>query len=67
MQKNGGDIWEFYKTKIYPFKGQLELWYQKNKSLVLDLKLIFITIWVIIFPKSQIHNKVFKNLPKRNF
>ena len=31
-KENGGDIWEFYKETIYPFKGSLEVWYQ-NKSL----------------------------------
>ena len=33
---NGGDIWDFYKNVIYPFKGEVELWYQKNKSITLD-------------------------------
>ena len=33
----------FYKGEIYPFKGQLEIWYQNNKSFILDMKLIFLT------------------------
>lgn len=64
---NGGDIWDFYKNTIYPFKGSLELWYQKNKSFTLDLQLIFLTAWVIIFPDSKLYNKWFKDLPKRSF
>ena len=40
VKNNGGDIWDFYKNVIYPFKGDLELWYQINKSFVLDLKLL---------------------------
>ena len=58
---------EFYKRVIAPHKGELELWYQKNKSFFLDLQLIFLTAWVIIFPNSQIYKRWFKGLPKRNF
>ncbi len=67
VEKNGGNSWKFYKEKIYPFKGEIEIWYQKHRSLFLDLKLIFITAWVIFFPKSKIYEKVLKDLPKRNF
>ena len=47
VKNNGGDLWDFYKNTIYPYKGNLELWYQNNKSFFLDLKLIFLTAWVI--------------------
>ena len=67
VKNNGGDIWDFYKNVIYPFKGDLELWYQNNKSFVLDLKLIFMTAWVILFPNSRLYEKWFKDLPKRTF
>ena len=67
VKSDGGDIWDFYKNTIYPFKGKLEIWYQKNKSFLLDIKLIFITAWVIFFPNSKIYDKLFIDLPKRNF
>jgi lipopolysaccharide/colanic/teichoic acid biosynthesis glycosyltransferase len=67
VKNNGGDIWDFYKNVIYHFKGDLELWYQNNNSFVLDLKLIFMTAWVILFPNSRLYEKWFKDLPKRNF
>ena len=67
VKNNGGDTWSFYKDKIYPFKGELEIWYQNNISFFLDLKLIFITVWVIFNPNSKIYNKLFKDLPKRDF
>jgi len=67
VKNNGGDLWEFYKEKIYPFKGELEIWYQKNKSFLLDLKVIFVTAWVIFNPNSKIYDKLFKSLPKRSF
>jgi lipopolysaccharide/colanic/teichoic acid biosynthesis glycosyltransferase len=61
------DYHEFYKRVIAPYKGELEMWYQLNKSFILDLKLIFITAWVIISPRSTIYLRWFKNLPKRTF
>ena len=67
VKTNGGDIWDFYKNTIYPFKGDLELWYQKNKSFFLDIQLVYLTIWVIVFPNSKIYENWFKDLPKRNF
>jgi lipopolysaccharide/colanic/teichoic acid biosynthesis glycosyltransferase len=67
VKNNGGDTWEFYKNTIYPFKGEVEIWYQKNKSFFLDFKLIFITAWVIFYPKSKIYEKWFKDIPKRSF
>tara|TARA_B110000003_G_scaffold271096_1_gene304650 strand:+ start:3295 stop:3966 length:672 start_codon:yes stop_codon:yes gene_type:complete len=67
VKNDGDDIWDFYKNKIYPFKGELEIWYQKKKSFILDLKLIFVTAWVILFANSKIYDKLFNDLPKRNF
>jgi len=67
IKNDGGDIWDFYKNKIYPFKGEVEIWYQNNKSFFLDIKLIFITAWVIFSPNSTIYEKLFKDLPKRSF
>ena len=61
------DPHEFYKRVIAPYKGELEMWYQKNKSFFLDLQLIFMTAWVILFPESRLYEKWFKHLPKRGF
>jgi len=55
---------DFYKLHISPYKGELELWYQKNLSFYTDIMLIFLTAWVIISPKSQLVYKIFTNLPK---
>jgi lipopolysaccharide/colanic/teichoic acid biosynthesis glycosyltransferase len=58
-------IEEFYKTRILPYKGQLELWYQKNIGFITDLKIVFLTAWVIIFSESKLHQKILKDLPER--
>jgi lipopolysaccharide/colanic/teichoic acid biosynthesis glycosyltransferase len=57
---------EYYERYIAPYKGELELWYNRNKGFVTDLLIIFLTAWVIIFPKSRLMFKVFKGLPERN-
>ena len=67
IKRNRGDVWDFYKNTIYPFKGEVEIWYQKNKSFFLDIKLIFLTAWVIFSTDSKIYEKLFKDLPKRSF
>lgn len=55
---------EFSGKVIQPHKGELEKWYYYHKSLYVDLMLIFLTCWVIIFPKSDLVYKVFPTLPK---
>ena len=61
------DPHEFYKRVIAPYKGELEMWYQDHRSFFLDLQLIFMTAWVILFPESRLYEKWFKDLPKRDF
>ena len=56
---------EFYERIIAPYKGELELWYQQHQSLGVDLLILFLTLWVVIFPKSQLMFKIFKDLPNR--
>ena len=57
---------DFYRRVIAPYKGELEMWYQEKRSLILDFQLIFITAWVIVFPETRLYEKWFKDLPKRN-
>lgn len=67
VRDKGGDTWDFYKNKIYPFKGDVEKWYQKHQSFYTDFMCIFLTAWVILFPKSELIYKVFGTLPRRPF
>jgi lipopolysaccharide/colanic/teichoic acid biosynthesis glycosyltransferase len=56
---------EFYAKNISPYKGELELWYQKHLSFHTDFMLIFLTAYAIIAPESDLTYTVFKDLPKR--
>ena len=65
MSRPGVDPIAFYTEKIAPYKGEVELWYQKQKSLWVDFKIIFLTAWVIVFSKSDLTYKIFKDLPAK--
>ncbi|MBV9987593.1 MAG: sugar transferase [Chitinophagaceae bacterium] len=67
IDKSAMDPRFFYENYILPYKGNLEVWYQARKSLMLDMKIIFLTAWLIVFPKSDIVQKTFKGLPQRTF
>ena len=58
---------DFYKRVIAPYKGELEIWYQKHRSIHLDFQLIFITAWAIVSPETRVYDKWFKDLPIRQF
>ena len=55
---------EFYTKNITPYKSDLEIWFVKNNGIRLYIKVIVITAWVILFPKSKVVNLAFKGLPK---
>lgn len=61
----GKDPIEYYKTYIYPYKGALEEWYFYNCSVRVDMKILFLTFWSLINPKSQLVYKTLKNLPPK--
>lgn len=54
----------FYAEEIAPAKGELELWYQRHLSLWTDCLLIFLTAWVIVFPRSRLLHRLFHDLPE---
>lgn len=57
---------EAYRLVIQPYKGELELWYILNQSFKTDLLLLFLTVWVILLPGSELPYKIFSDLPKPN-
>ncbi|AWG23698.1 lipid carrier--UDP-N-acetylgalactosaminyltransferase [Flavobacterium faecale] len=59
----GNDPVEYYKTNIFPHKGALEVWYYNNCCVLIDLKILFLTFWSLVNPKSQLVYIILKNLP----
>lgn len=60
----GRDPRTFYIEHIAPYKGALEIWYQQHCSFGTDLKLILLTAWVILQPESELHFRIFPDLPR---
>lgn len=54
-----------YREDIYPYKGALELWYQENQSMLLDLKIIVATAVAVLNPGCKRHLSWFPSLPPR--
>lgn len=67
VRDKGLDTWEFYKTEIYPFKGELERYYQKNYGFITDLKIFIGTVLVVVTNHEKIPYILFPNAPKKSF
>ena len=65
LANSGMDYTEAYKTLVTPYKGALEVWYLHHRSCFTDGLIIFLTAWVIVFPKSALPYKIFKDLPAK--
>lgn len=59
------DPMAFYEEHIIPYKSDLEVWYVKNNSIILYVKIILITVWVVIFSQSKIADRAFDKIPER--
>lgn len=59
------DPMAFYEEHIIPYKSDLEVWYVKNNSIILYMKIILITAWVVIFSQSKIADRAFNKIPER--
>ena len=54
---------DFYDNVIAPYKGDVENWYIRNQGLKNYFLLIFLTVWVVLFPNSPIVWSIFPSLP----
>jgi lipopolysaccharide/colanic/teichoic acid biosynthesis glycosyltransferase len=63
MMTQSGEEEVFYDEVIMPYKGLLEKWYVQNRSFLIDVKLLFLTVWVVLFDKSQLHWRLLPDLP----
>ena len=63
MMHAGTDPDQFYDEVIMPYKGELECWFVENQGVLIYLKSIFFTVWVVLFPNSSAHWGAFSGLP----
>lgn len=64
LERTQKEFRQCYVEEIAPYKGRLELWYIAHQSFWLDLKIIFCTVWVVLFPQSTIYLRLFRGLPE---
>ena len=65
ISESGMDPHAFYEQHIAPYKGALELWYLDHQNFKVDVLLLFLTGWVILFPSSDLTFRIFRSLPKK--
>ena len=53
-----------YKDIIAPLKADLEKWYVQNQSLTVDFKILVLTVWAVVYSRTKLVYRLFKNLPK---
>ncbi len=54
----------FHDTIIAPYKGALEVWFVKHRSVGVYFKLIWLTVLAVIKPSSKAWRTAFKDLPQ---
>ena len=54
---------DFYDNVIGPYKGDVEAWYVAKQGLIAYFSLILLTVWVVLFPKSNLVWRLYKDLP----
>ena len=57
------DVHATYR-RVFRYKGDVEMWYQKRISVFTDLMIIFLTAWNMVFTKSRLVYTIFPSLPK---
>jgi lipopolysaccharide/colanic/teichoic acid biosynthesis glycosyltransferase len=65
LSKPGVDANVFYAQQIAPYKGELERWYLEHGSFWTDARLMILTGWVIVRPRSRAAWRWFPTLPAR--
>jgi lipopolysaccharide/colanic/teichoic acid biosynthesis glycosyltransferase/GT2 family glycosyltransferase len=63
ISNSGRDYLECFKNQVVPYKAELELWYIRNRTSLLDLKILALTLWVVFFHESMLYKKLLKGLP----
>jgi len=54
---------DFYDNVIAPYKGKVEAWYVEHQNLYTYFAVIAVTVWIVLFPKSDLVWRVFSGLP----
>jgi len=64
LDEISGDRDHFHDTVIAPYKGELEVWWTRHRSIGNYFKLIFLTAWALVSPRTALWKRWFKGLPQ---
>jgi lipopolysaccharide/colanic/teichoic acid biosynthesis glycosyltransferase len=64
LDKMGGDRMYYHDSVFAPYKGELEIWYSKNRNARVYFLTILLTAWAVLRPNSRLHFSKFKDLPE---
>ena len=53
-----------YKEQIAPAKAYLETWYVENQSFMVDFKILVLTVWSVLYSRTRLVYRLFKNIPR---
>lgn len=67
VKEQGIDPIQFYQNQIYPYKGELEKYYQENYGFFTDLKIFIGTALMVLFSNDKIPFLLFPSAPKKHF
>lgn len=63
LLNQGEEPVKIYSENIAPYKGELEIWFVKNRSIMLYFTLIFCTLLVLFFKNTDLIWRLYPNLP----
>ncbi len=63
LSQPGRNPERYYAEVIAPYKGELELWFIRRRSLGLYLTLIALTLWAIVLPRGVPYRALLPDLP----
>ncbi len=61
----GDDPWQLYTQHIYPYKGELELWYQQHESFLLDAAIVLCTAISLVWPDNGLIYRLYPDIPRQ--
>jgi lipopolysaccharide/colanic/teichoic acid biosynthesis glycosyltransferase len=64
LDEASSDRDNFHDTVVAPFKGDLEVWWTKNRNWGNYFKLIILTGWSLVSPRTKLWKTWFKGLPE---
>ena len=64
LDRASGDRKYLHDKVIAPYKGELEVWWTRHRTLGNYFKLIFLTAWALVSPRTKLWKKWFRDLPE---